>query len=105
MKLLIIYTPYGDRFKVNKKGELTQKDSSFYGDRWLFLGLSHVKRNEFIPFRDLTTDRIKSLSLLYKNGKPQYTVRDKDHGTVREWGNTRYHGVQGLYWTKEENNV
>ena len=95
--MLIIYTPYGDVYKVNDKDEIAKRDSDFSG-KWLFLGLSHVKRNEFIPTGRITRELLKSLELTYKNGNPQWTVRDLDHGTTGEWGNTRVHGVKGMYF-------
>lgn len=64
--------------------------------QWKLLGLEHVKRNEFIPFDALTPSLVESLELAYKNGNPQYTVRDLDHGTRRTWGNTKYHGVRNI---------
>ena len=94
--MLQISTPYGDHYDVTDAGEIVRLDIPGFkpSGQWLFLGLQHVKRNEFIPFHAITADSLKNLTLLYKNGKPQYTVRDKDHGTTRIWGNPKYHGVK-----------
>jgi hypothetical protein len=69
---------------------------------WIFRGLQHTKRSEFIPFNELTQDKIDKLNLRYKtSGNPTYTVKDIDHGTKGVWGNTKYHGVRRIYWSKE----
>jgi hypothetical protein len=94
--MLIIRTPYGRRYKVNAKGEFD--NGSGFSGQWKMLGLSHVKRNEFIPFQKLTKEMVNNIRTTWKNGKPQWTVRDLDHGTVREWGNTAVHGVNGIWF-------
>lgn len=55
---------------------------------WKFLGLSHVKQNWIISLQTIcnSPEILDKINLLYKNGKGQYTVRDLDHGTIREWG-------------------
>lgn len=96
MKILFkIYTPYGDCYLVNDKGEITKNGNDFSGC-WKIQGLSHVKMNWYIPFGNVTQELVKNLPLLYKNGNPQFTVRDLDHGTTREWGNTKYHGIKSI---------
>lgn len=85
-----IYTPYGKVYEVDSDGKINGSDN------WIMLGLASVKSNYFIPFKDLTEERIKSIQLTYKNGNPIFTVRDKDHGTTREWGNTTVHGVKHI---------
>lgn len=57
--------------------------------KWKALAL--VRRCNFgivetIPFAEWSK-RLGSVQWTYKNGKPRYTLRDLDHGTVREWGN------------------
>jgi hypothetical protein len=99
VNMLHIRTPYGKEFEINKAGQIIRMDMEFTpSDDWKFLGISHVKRREFIAFTQLTPDVIKTLKLRYKNGKPQYTVIDLDHGTRREWGNTTAHGIQSLWF-------
>lgn len=96
--MLNIVTPYGDRYKVNEKGEIFYSKINPSG-QWIFRGLRHVKRtSEFIPFSSITSQLLQEITLLYKNGKPQYTVEDLDHGTRRVWGNTAYHGVKSIYF-------
>ena len=91
-------TPYGDHYVVNERGELAKNNDKHFGSQWLFLGIQHVERNEFIPIEDLTPERVKQLELRYKNGKPQYTVKDLDHGTPRLWGNTASRGIADIYF-------
>ena len=99
--MLNIKTPYGDCYKVNEKGEIIRLDQKDFkpSGQWIFRGLRHVKRtSEFIPFSSITPQLLQEITLLYKNGKPQYTVEDLDHGTRRTWGNTAYHGVKSIYF-------
>lgn len=81
-------TNTGEYYSVDSNGCITRGDrpGMVASGQWRFLGLQHVKRNEFIPLADIAS-RLPDLTLRYKNGKPQYTVRDFDHGTVRQWGN------------------
>lgn len=57
------------------------------------LGIDHVKRRSFVPLAQLMEHGAEGLTMRYKNGNPQWTVRDRDHGTTRVWGNTVYHGI------------
>jgi len=88
--MLYIRTQQGHQYHVNEKGEIIRLDMPGFkpSGGWLFLGLQHVKKNWFIPLSQLTPAMLQSLrpQLLYKNGKPQWTARDRDHGTMREWG-------------------
>ncbi len=88
-EVMKILTPYGNVRTVNALGHINGSD------QWIMLGIEHVKRNEFIPFSEIEA-RLPHLTLLYKNGNPQYTVRDRDHGTVRTWGNTKCHGIKSI---------
>jgi hypothetical protein len=59
-----------------------------YSGEWKALAL--VRRNNFgvletIPFAEWP-QRLSELQWSFKNSKPRYTLRDMDHGTVREWG-------------------
>lgn len=89
-----IMKPNGTIYDIYSDGSIALEGAD-PSNQWKMLGLSHVKRSEFIPFSQLA-EKLPSLTLLYKNGRPQYTVRDLDHGTKREWGNTHYHGVQSI---------
>ncbi len=101
--MLHISTPYLDYYKVDDKGRIINANDGCNGsDDWLFLGISHVKRNDFIPFKHLKKFLESKPNLLWKNGNPQWTVRDLDHGTTREWGNTQYHGIKGLWFDYPE---
>lgn len=97
--MMQITTPHGNRYLVNRSnGNITRTDIPGFkpSGQWRMLGIQHVKRGEFIPLSLLTPARVKKLTLLYKNGHPQYTVRDWDHGSVRTWGNTHYHGIRSI---------
>lgn len=98
--MLHILTPYGSHYKVDKNGNIIRTDIKDFepsGD-WKFVGISHVKQNWIIPFEELTKERLNNLNILWKNGNPQWTVRDLDHGTTREWGNTKYHGIKSIWF-------
>jgi hypothetical protein len=58
--------------------------------------LTELKPFLFKPKRDVKelAERLPNLTLLYKNGSPQYTIVDLDHGTRRYWGD----GVISLYF-------
>ena len=100
--MLAIYTPYGKKYLINMKQEIIRTDmESKPSGQWKFLGFSHVKRNQFVPY-DRIIERLKidpEAFKTYKNGNPQWTVRDLDHGTTREWGNTKIHGVKRVELT------
>jgi hypothetical protein len=98
--MLNILTPYGDHYKVDNDGNIIRTDISGFkpsGD-WKCLGLEHVKRNSFIPFDEITKEFLEDFNPCWKNGNPQWTVRDLDHGTTRSWGNTKYHGIKKLWF-------
>lgn len=84
-----IYTPTGKVYAIDAQGNINGSTD------WKLLGIEHVKRNEFIPFNKIA-ETLPTLELKFKNGKPQYTGRDSDHGTTRTWGNTQYHGISGI---------
>lgn len=95
MKTLMIETR-GYRtqyFKIDtESGAISYPGLNPSGD-WLMLGIKHVRRSCFIPLARITPELLDTLDLAgmlsYKNGKCQWTVRDRDHGTVREWGSPR----------------
>ncbi len=104
---LYIRTPYGNQYHVHENGAIQRLDMyppdkpfSTENTGWTMQGLQHVKNREYIPLAELfkgkIPDEIHGSSLHYKNGNPQWTVRDLDHGTIREWGNTKYHGIAEL---------
>ena len=104
---LIIHTPYGDKYRVNNKGEMTQYKNDEFSGGWK---LQAIVDSQFgrtaLDFYDIDVKSLKDLKdrgLLYKNKNPKYTVRDLDHGTTRVWGNTKVHGIDSLYF--EDANV
>ena len=100
--ILNIVTPNGEHYKVSEKGGIYAGPHhiAFPSNDWQFLGITHVKRSAFIPLATLSPEMLKKIALLWKNGRPQWTVRDLDHGTMRTWGNTHYHGIKSLYFTE-----
>lgn len=70
-------------------------------ENWLFIGFQHVKRSKIISRSAITPELLGDMQWCYKNGNPQWTVKDRDHGTRRTWGNTKYHGVLRAWICKE----
>lgn len=99
-----IFTPYGSHYRVDNEGRFIVDGKPSKG--WKFLGIRHVKETtRFVPFK--TLKQVKSILKgdfiwLYKNGHPRWTVEDLDCGTTRTWGNTKYHGIKIMYWSKSE---
>ena len=112
MKYYIIKTPYGNYYIANEDGYITQYEGSdreySFSHQWQVQGISHVKKNLFISWSDLV-ERIDMggvMNWLYKtSGNPQYTIRDLDHGTTREWGNTKFHGIEKIYYLLDSDNI
>lgn len=100
MRVLRIITPYGDRYNILENGNIVRLDIKDFepSGEWKLLGLRHVNRNEFIPLAKITPELLKSLPILYKNGNPQWTIIDYDHGSKRMWGNTKVNGIKEIYF-------
>ncbi len=95
---IILTKPNGDIYHITNNAEIIRTDIPGFkpSGQWLLKGIEHVKRNEFIPFSSITKEKLENITLLYKNGNPQWTVRDSDHGTTRTWGNTTSHGINSI---------
>lgn len=91
--MLRITTEQYKYYQVNEKGFIKPERNRQFSEQWTMLGITHVKHNEFIPFEQLA-EKLPTITLLYKNGKSQYTVVDCDHGTRRHWGD----GIRSLYF-------
>lgn len=105
-----VTTPHGAMYRIHvDTGRLTyhrRHDES--GSRmvqgshqWVILGISYTDQR----FGGLITGGLTALfelatlppgDLLYRNGKPRYTLVDLDHGTRRTHGNTEHHGIQSV---------
>jgi len=90
-----ITTPYGSRYLVNDQAQIQRLDQHHTpSDSWTLVGVTPTHPFQFartvIPFDQLHT----ITDWTYKNGNPRYTLVDCDHGTVRYWGNTEYHGIR-----------
>lgn len=96
----VLRTPYGDRYLIHDNGDIERTDIPGFvpSGQWKLLAIvsNMANRSEVIPFNYLSRFLSLKPDLLFKNGKPRYTVRDLDHGTMREWGNTKYHGVASM---------
>lgn len=80
--MLIISTSQGS-FIVNEKGEITQTNRfPQFSGQWLLVGFRHKGKNAFIPFENGVVPELS----FYQNGKCQWQVDDRDHGTRRTWG-------------------
>jgi hypothetical protein len=96
-----IVTPYGSYYRIHANGNIQRLDMEFTpsGD-WKFLGLRHnTKPSLFVPF-PACFEKPLPTPLSFKNGHPQWTVEDLDHGTRRTWGNTAYHGLRE-FWKED----
>jgi len=99
MKNLHIYTPNGDHFVVDQKGNFIQyNEHRFEPDgTWRMVCLEELR--PFGNIRHITFSlawemiELRKINFRFKNGNPRYSVGDLDHGTRRIWGNTKYHGV------------
>jgi hypothetical protein len=103
--MLTITTPYGETYKVNDKGEIyrphTPAPYNTPSGQWLMLGIVEVRRftpHAMIPLATITPEWLKANPLLFKNGRPRYTIVDRDHGTLRIHGNTKHHGIRSMYF-------
>lgn len=95
-QVLSFSTKAGAFYNVYSNGAIERLDQpgTIYND-WLFLGIEHVRIRAFIPLSELLKGKIPE-RMTYLNGNPQWTVRDRDHGTMRTWGNTKHHGIRAL---------
>jgi hypothetical protein len=98
MTKLQITTKYGNRYLVDEQANIIRTDIPGFqaSGQWKLLGIEHVKKGLFVRAENLADWLKIERPLLYKNGDPQYTVRDLDHGTTRTWGNTKYHGIASI---------
>lgn len=97
--MLTITTPYGNRYIIHDNGNIERTDIPGFepSGQWKLLGIKPCYGNDgFIPLAQITTGWLAANPLTYKNGNPRYTGVDVDHGTRREWGNTKHHGIKTI---------
>lgn len=95
--MLTITTPYGNRYVVHENGDIQRTNLEHKpSGEWKMLGIKAVRGGAIIPLRQITLEWLAAHPLLYQNGHPRYTICDLDHGTRREWGNTKYHGIKTI---------
>ena len=88
--MLGIHGGQGEYYSVDAQGRIGRPEINMApSGQWIALAL--VRRCNFgvvetIPFEHWAARLETTIKWAYKNGKPRYTLRDLDHGTVREWG-------------------
>lgn len=103
MRKYEIATPYGERYFIHERGEIERGDGlNRPNDQWRLVSIFTVRGRFVVSFDDLDEWLASSPDLLYKNGKPRYTVHDFDHGGYRTWGNTDYHGIKTIAKVRDE---
>jgi hypothetical protein len=101
--MLHILTPNGKHYKVDKDYNIIRTDIKGFkaSGQWKLLGIASVRSMRMVVLAGEIRSWLKRKpSLLYKNGHPQYTIVDYDHGTNRVWGNTVYNGIQKIWEEK-----
>jgi hypothetical protein len=99
MRKLQLTTPCGKRYWIHSEGYIERQDgmNGPGSPSWKFLGLVPVNATHIVVrLDDITEEWLRYNPLRYKNGNPRYTVCDNNHGTMRIWGNTKYHGVSSI---------
>lgn len=98
--MLEITTPYGNHYRIHPNGDIQRTDGGHTpSGEWKMLGIIPVRNRSLrgmIPLEQITPELLADMPLQYGNGRPIYTVVDKDHGTTRIWGNARYHGIKSM---------
>jgi hypothetical protein len=98
--MLRILTPLAEHYLIDKDFNIIRTDIKGFkaSGQWKLLGLALVTGNSItIPAAKIKAWLKLKKPLLYKNGHPRYTIVDLDHGTLRIWGNTVYHGIQKIW--------
>lgn len=93
--MLTITKPNGDVYHIADNGNISYPGLEPSGD-WKLLGIRSVRGGPMIPLSSITKEWLARNPLTYKNGNPCFTGVDLDHGTRREWGNTKYHGIKTI---------
>lgn len=103
MKSLHITTPYGRHYVVDSERNFIKSENGTFSPdgTWKMLGVERIgpfNTLRFIPF-NVFWGMVEEgrVEWKFKNGKPRYTVRDLDHGTMRVWGNWNCHGVRSAW--------
>lgn len=97
--MLRIKTQHGHYYDITSDGNIIRLDQEGFkaSGQWKLIAIVsynwHQKR-ETIGFTSIGNWLAMKPQLLFKNGKPKYTVRDFDHGTLRHWGD----GIVAMWW-------
>jgi hypothetical protein len=97
MNIFLLATDRFEFYEITENGQICKGPNNVQpSEHWKMLGI--IRRNNFgnvvesIGFDRLSKmspNEINSIKWKYKNGKSRWTLRDFDHGTMREWGNGR----------------
>jgi hypothetical protein len=103
MKKYQVITPYGTQYIIDEDGCFLEYNNNKWNhphDSWKCTGIAEILPFNNLRFHSLAhfIDMIQNKKdFTFKNGKPRYTLTDKDHGTFRVHGNTAYHGIAYAY--------
>lgn len=95
---LIITTKSGKTYKVNSDQQIIRTDINHRpSGQWFFVGI--LPQRAWTLSKTITYHALKSSvpPLLYKNGRPRYSIVDIDHGTTRMWSE----GITNLQWSEQ----
>ena len=86
--IMIIYTAKESYPVQLETGYITRQGNASFSGGWKFVSFRHVIKNEWISLEKIREDPgvLERINWTFKNGNGQFTVRDNDHGTTREWG-------------------
>ena len=100
MHLTRITTPYGQYYDIDKNGNVVRASNGLDKTKakesekksWRIIGMTSTH-----PFARVKVQLLKENDLLYKNGRPKYTIVDIDHGKTRVHGNSKVHGIKNIF--------
>ena len=107
MKKYRIITKYGTTYEIDLDGCFLRSEQHKWDhphDTWKCTGIAELRpfgRLRFIMLEDFIKMIENSGTVWkFKNGKPKYTLTDRDHGTNRVHGNTAHYGIYYAYEIK-----
>ena len=97
MNIFLLATDRNEFYEITENGQICKGPNNVQpSDNWKMLGI--VRRNNFghviesIGFERLSrmsSNEINSIDWKRKNGTSKWSLRDLDHGSMRDWGNGR----------------
>jgi hypothetical protein len=107
--VLRIATKYGDYYDITESGNIIRLDQHGFkpSGQWKLRAIVMATGFRFsdpvVQFENIFDWLETKPALLFKNGNPRYTIADFDHGSNRVWGNTKSHGIAGIWDVRNEN--